>query len=330
MICLDGQSRILLILRYLYEKTDAEHPVTTRQIKQMLEERGLSAPDSRTIDSDIAMIQAAGFKVSRTHYNGGSARYHVAERGFDTIELKILMDAISSSQFLSMERSEKIIHQLASFANERERKELLSTMGDLRAMKRAAGGKIYAADALYRAILARKKIQFQLVEYAVPNKKPILHRRGKIYTVSPYALIWNQDRYYLIAHEEERNIILTPRADHIRRVKITPDPILPTPEGFDISLYFSRRYKMFSGPEEEVTLLCKNHLLGKMIDHFGPVFECLPVSDSVFKVTVLTSVGPTFFGWIFQYAGDMQLIGPESVVQQYKNHLSSIESDLLF
>ena len=326
---MEAQSRILLILRFLYEKTDAEHPVTSRQIKRMLEEQGQPAPDSRTIDSDIEMIQAAGIRVIRSHYNGGSARYCIEERAFDTIELKILMDAVSSSQFFSADRSRKIIQKLAHLTNEREREQLLSTMGSIPSIKKAAGGKIYAADALFRAIVARRKIQFQLVEFAVPDKKPVLHRGGKIYTVSPYALVWNQDRYYLVAHEKERNIILTPRADHIRRVKMLEESISPPPEGFDIGNYCSRRYKMYSGPEEEITLLCKNHLLGKVIDHFGSDFACTPVSDTVFKATVLASVGPTLFGWLFQYAGDMQLTGPESVVSQYKNHLRNAEPDLL-
>ena len=179
---------------------------------------------------------------------------------------------------------------------------------------------MYVADDLYRAIVGKHKIQYQMVDYSVPSMEPVPHRNGHVYTVSPYALIWSNDRYYLVAYEEERETILTPRVDHIQEIMVLDEPINPAPADFDIGYYYSTTYKMYMGPEQEVTLICDNSIIGKVIDRFGKNFECLPVSDQAFKAIVRASIGPTFFGWLFQYAGKMTLAGPPEVIMQYNNH----------
>lgn len=317
---MENQSRLFLILRFLYDQTDADHDVSSKDIRNMLEERGIPSTDRRTIDSDIDTLIAAGHDIRKQHKQGAPARYRVVERDFDMVELKILIDAVAASQFLNAERSRHIIQRLASMASLTDRDGLLCMADSLASIKNASGRNMYVADDLYRAIVAKRKIQYQMVDYTVPDMKPTLHRNGYVYTVSPYALIWSNDRYYLIAHEEERDTILTPRVDHIQGVHILDTPIQPPPEDFDIGYYYSTTYKMYSGPEYDITLICENSLIGKMIDRFGTGFDCIPVSDHAFKATVRASVGPTFFGWLFQYAGKMTLSGPPEVVELYNQH----------
>jgi predicted DNA-binding transcriptional regulator YafY len=139
--------------------------------------------------------------------------------------------------------------------------------------------------------------------------------------VSPYATIWSNDRYYLLAHEEERDIVITPRLDHIRKVKILTEDAIPAPKGFDIGYYYSSSYKMYSGPEEDVTIECENSLLGKFIDRFGMDFECIPVTDHSFQATVKACISSAFFGWLLQYAGKMRPVAPETAVTQYREQL---------
>ena len=322
------QSRILLILRYLYDHTDANHQVSTKDIKYMLEEKGLAVPVSRTIDSDIEQLIAAGFDVIRTHENGKPACYKMIDRDFDTVELKLLIDAVAASRFISVERSKRMISRLASMAGITDRPYLEESLKNVASIKKAVGGGMYVADALYRAIISRKKIQFQMTEYHAPDKAVVLHHNGKNYIVSPYATIWANDRYYLLAHEEERNIIITPRLDHIRKVRILDESITPQPKGFNIGYYYSSVYKMYDGPETEVTIECENKLIGKFIDRFGMDFECIPVSDHSFQGTVKACIGNTFFGWLVQYAGQMILKGPENTVELYKCHLQKASEGL--
>ncbi len=312
------KSRIILILRFLYEMTDAEHDVSSKEIMQMLGRNGLPVHDNRTVEQDIDLLIAAGYDIEKNHRNGVPPRYKIVGRDFDTVELKILIDAVAASRFIQIDRSRQLILHLAGLAGPTTRAELAAEAENLPAIKQAVGGTMYVADSLYRAIIGHRKVTFQMLDFCVPDKQPVPHREGHLYLVSPYAMIWSNDRYYLLAREEERGIILTPRVDHITGVTILDEDIVPPPEGFDLGYYYSSSYKMYDGPEEEITLLCRNHLLGKLIDRFGMDFECIPMSDDIFQATVTASIGPTFFGWLLQYAGDMELISPESVVKQYK------------
>ncbi len=321
---MENQSRLLLILRYLYDHSDADHDVSSKDIMRMLKDNGITPPDRRTIDVDVDMLIAAGHDIKKLHRQGTPTRYRVVERDFDTVELKILIDAVAASQFINAERSKHIIDRLASLASLYDRKGLIYEDESLVSIKSAVGRNMYVADDLYRAIVSKQKVQYQMVEYSVPDMALVPHRNGHLYTVSPYAMIWSNDRYYLVAHEEERNVILTPRVDHIQDIKMLDEPIIPVPSDFNIGYYYSTTYKMYTGPEQEITLICDNSLIGKVIDRFGKNFECIPVSDQAFKANVRASIGPTFFGWLFQYAGKMTLAGPPEVVSEYKKQRNKI------
>ncbi len=316
------RSRLLVTLQYLLDHTDEEHDVSTRQIKRMLEQEGFSAPDTRTIDSDIDHLLAAGYDIASTRVNGRATYYKIVSRDFDTVELKILIDAVAASRFITLDKSKVLISKLARMAKPLDREALESQLVHVRSIKRAVGGKMRAADALFRAILAKKQVQFQMVEYHAPDKSLVFRQDGKIYRVSPYAMIWADDRYYLVCWDEDRSMLITPRVDHIRRVKMMDEGIRPAPKDFDLGYYYSSLYKMYGGPEMDVTIECPNALMGKFIDRFGSDFEAEPAGEDAFRATVHACVGPTFFGWLFQYAGEMKLIGPEAAVSQYREQIS--------
>lgn len=321
------QSRILMILRYLYDQTDPDHLVSSRDIKNMLEENGIEAPVSRTIDSDVDQMIAAGHDVVRHHINGGSMHYNIGRREYDSIELKELIDMIAGSRYISIERSKRMIGRIAQKASITDRPYLQSTLDQVRSIKKAAGGALYVADALFKAVISQKRIQFSMIDYRVPDKAVVPHPDKRKYEVSPYATIWVNGYYYLVAYDEDNDCIITPRMDHIRKVKILDKKITPPPADFDLSSYCSID-KLSEGAEAEVTLECENHLLGKLIDRFGTDFECVPVTDHSFQATVHTCIGPALFGWLFQYAGEMRLTGPKGAVSQYKKHLKMASSDM--
>ncbi len=315
---MNNPSRLLLILRFLYERTDTEHDVSSKEIRSMLTEHGLTVLDKRTIEADVDDLIATGFDIRKIHRNGVPTRYGFNDRAFDTIELKVLIDAVAASRFIRTDRAARLIRELASLAIAEDRPGLEAVTGSLDSIKAAVGSSgLYVADDLYRAIVARRKIRYRMVDIGVPDMEPVPHRDGHVYTVSPYAVLWNSDRYYLIAYEAERRQILTPRVDRIRGVETLAEPVDPEPEGFDLGYYYTRSYKMYDGPEADVTLICKNHLIGGLIDRFGRSFTCEPVSDTAFRATVRASLSPTFYGWLFQYAGEMTLAGPPEAVREY-------------
>ena len=317
---MENKSRILLLLKYLYRNTDAEHDVSSRELIDMLTAEGVRAPDRRTIDTDVDLLNAAGCDIERVRRNGVATRYRVASRLFETVELKIMIDAIAASRFLTANRSRRIITRLAALASRADQERLLAGIDKLDEFKDAQGTTLYVANDLYAAIVAKRKVSFEMFDYSIPDLNPVPHRDGQTYIVSPYAMIWNTDRYYLIAYETKRNMIITPRPDHIRNVKLLPDPVDPTPPGFDIRKYCAYTYKMYPGPERNVTLLCNNDLVGKLVDHFGHNIQCWPIDENHFRAVVHTVINVTFFGWLFQYAGEMALVGPRDVVDQYTAH----------
>ena len=240
----------------------------------------------------------------------------------------MLIDAVAASRFISIEKSKRVISRLASLATISDRPYLENELRHVRTIKRAVGGTMYVANELFRAIVAQKKVQFQMIDYRVPDKAVIPHKDGKVYVVSPYATIWSNDRYYLLAYEEERHSIITPRLDHIRKIRILEESIDPAPANFDIGYYYSSSYKMYGGPEMEITIECENSLLGKFIDRFGMTFDCIPVSDHSFQATVKACIGNTFFGWLLQYAGRMKLVAPSEAVSLYKEKLTKALENL--
>ena len=174
------KSRMMLILKYLYERTDADHDVSSKEIRQMLIDQGLPEPDNRTIDSNIALLIAAGHNIVEDRLNGRPTRYKVLSRDFDAVELKILIDAVAASRFISIDRSKRLISHLASLAGPTARPHLEGELNHVRSIKRAVGGAMRAVEPLFSAIVAQKKVQFQMVERRVPDKALVPHKKGKL------------------------------------------------------------------------------------------------------------------------------------------------------
>lgn len=315
------RSRILTILRYLYDQTDINHRVSSRDIKRMLEQNGIEAPVSRTIDSDIDQMVAAGHDIEKYHINGGSMYYNIASREYDTVELKLLIDSIAASRCISIERSKRMISRLIEKACISDRAQVGDTLNQVRSIKNAAGGALYIADALFQAVIDKQKIEFRMNESQTPEDSAPPRKRNPKYIVSPYATLLVGGHYYLIGYDEKSGCIITPKMEHIRKVKNSYGEFTPPPKGFDIGYYYSYIEKGCDSEEIEITIEFENHLLGNIGDRFGADFECIPVTDHTSLATVKASIGSALFGWLCQYAGEIRLTGPTRVVSQYKKHL---------
>lgn len=309
------KSRILLIFKHLWDHTDEAHTVSLEQLKDHLQSCGLSRPDSRTIKADIDQLIELGVDIiiDRRVQN----QYFICTRHFDTAEVKLLIDAVQSSRFITPQKSKALIRKLGVFI-EPQQKQLLKRQLYIDHRSKATNESvILIVDHLYTAIIERKKVTFQYFDYT-PEKKKVHRHGGQLYTVSPYAMLWNNDQYYMVGYSEERKLVATYRVDRISQLTVTEEPARKRPADFTISDYFGQTFSMYLGEEAKVELLCENALMGSIIDRFGENVSVQIVDREHFKVTATVALSNNFYGWVFASGGKMRILGSEKAVEGFK------------
>lgn len=312
-------NRILLVLKYLWETTDEEHTASLADITAYLQGCGIPKPDARTLRKDID--QLIEFGVDIVHHRGVQNRYHIATRHFEAPELKLLIDAVQSSRFVTPKKSKALIGKLSTFAGPHQ-SELLRRDLYVDSRYKSDNENIYlAVDSIQIAIEQKKKISFQYFDYA-PDKTKLLRHDGRRYSVSPYALIWNNDAYYLIGYHDMREIVTRFRVDRITSLEVMDEPAVDRMADFDVAAFFTREFSMLGGRECEVELLCENDLMGNIIDRFGEQVPTEIVDENHFKVTVTVALSNNFYGWVFASAGNIQILSPPEAIAEFRQLLS--------
>jgi predicted DNA-binding transcriptional regulator YafY len=238
-------------------------------------------------------------------------------------ELQILVDAVSAAQFIPQEKSRELIGKLARMAGPSHREELRPQILISGHVKAKNPDMMYTVQAIRRAIDRDKKITFQYLQYNMEKEQVPKHEGTpeENYVVSPYATVWNDDRYYLVGWSDKREKVVVYRIDRMMIPKQLPNKRVPPPEGFDIHNYTDKVFRMYDGPEEKVTLRCKTEILDQVIDRFGEGITLKKAGKGYFKFTVPVCVSTTFFGWVFQFVGQMSIMGPEKVKEEYAGYL---------
>lgn len=312
-------NRTLLVFKYLWETTDEEHTVSLADISTYLQGCGIPKPDSRTLRKDIDQLIELGIDI--VHNRGIQNRYYVATRHFEAPELKLLIDAVQSSRFVTPKKSKALIGKLAAFAGPHHA-ELLHRELYVDRRHKSGNENIYlAVDSIQTAIAEKRKITFQYFDYA-PDKAKLLRHDGCRYSVSPYALIWNNDAYYMVGHHDRRGHIATFRVDRITALEPSEEQAVERPADFDVSAYFTREFSMLGGRECEVELLCGNDLMGNIIDRFGGDVPTEIVDGEHFKVTVTVALSNNFYGWVFASAGNIKILSPPEAITGFRQLLS--------
>ena len=313
---MESKPRILYLLRILEQYTDEEHPLTTKQLIEMLNEKYGISTYRTTIAKDVAALQEFGVDIVVIHST--QCKYFIGSRQFELPELKLLIDTVESSKFITSKKSDALIKKI----------HMLTSNGQVKKLKRNnyVSGRIkpnneqiyYIVDTINDAINERKQISFSYYEYTGLKEK-VLRNKGEIYTISPYHLVWNDDYYYVVGYSEKREKIVTFRVD---RIASQPDILsadaVPVPEDFDIAEFTKQVFYMYDGEEVLVDLRCDNGLMKTMVDRFGEDITTLAYDENSFKITVRVSESPTFFGWIFGFGSKVQILAPESVKEQYR------------
>ncbi|MBR0399059.1 MAG: WYL domain-containing protein [Eubacterium sp.] len=312
---------LLIMLRELLQKTDEEHTLNAAELIRILEKYGYNA-DRRTIYSNVEILSDFGIDVQKKEDAPG---YFIASREFELPELKLLVDAVQSSKFITRKKSEELIGKLMKLTNEQKATELNRSVYIRNRMKSGNEKVYYNVDDLHNAMNMDLQITFQYGEWNTA-KRLIAKRDGKKYRVSPWALTWNDENYYLIAYDEIDGRIKHFRVDKMIRIELTEEPRSGREQfrDFDLAAFAKKTFGMYGGPDADVTLRCEKHLVGVLIDRFGDDIMIVPEGEDYIHVHVPVSVSPQFFGWVTGLGSGMEIVSPEHVRKEYLAFLQGV------
>ena len=312
--------KILYLYKILLERTDEEHSISMPEIISQLELYGVTAA-RKALYEDIEALKVFGLDI--VSERGVNAGYRVVSRDFELPELKLLADAVSSSRFLTEKKSSELLKKLEQLTSVYEAKQIQRQVFIADRVK-AFNERIYLnVDAIHKAISERKKISFRYFDYDLRKRKK--YREG-IRTCSPYALTWDDERYYLVAHYEKYDSISNFRVDRMENVEVLDEPARKYPDGFKLSDYLNSTFSMFSGEAEEVKLRFEKSLINAVVDRFGKNVTAAPDGEEHFtvRVQIKTEQPEPFFGWLFQFGTKVEILEPCELKEKYKEHLKSV------
>lgn len=318
--------KLLQIAAYLYEKTDENHLVTTAELIAMLEREGFSA-ERKSVYSDIEALRSFGMDIQIVKgRNGGFA---LLTREFQLTELKLLVDAVQSSRFITQKKSFELIKKLENLVSVYERKDLERDVYIVNRIKNDNESIYYSTDMIHEAMRRDRQIAFLYFNYA-PDKSKVYHNDKKPIRVSPFGLQFDSEKYYLIAYESTSGKIKHYRVDKMDSVEILRDPR----DGkehfrkFDVAAYSNATVKMFSGEVADVILECAAEFAGAVIDKFGKQCRFIPSGNGRYTVCIQAVPSPALFSWVFTFGGGIRIKSPETAVAAYKKQLEDALSGI--
>ncbi len=316
-----NKQRPLRLLRYLMENTDENHPVSTSELVRIFQAEDAHA-SRKTVKDDIDVLVGEGLDIVTIKSTQHS--FFLAGRWFEIPEIKLLIDAVSSSRFISREKSAVLIGKLTGMVSRMQAEKIrrhLYTADKVKADNRQS---YYIVDAATDAINEGKKIRFQYFDYNAAKEKFLRHE-GAGYTVSPYALVWDDNHYYMCGYSDKREQIVNFRVDRMCNTEVLDEAAVPLPEDFNIEDYVQRQFRMFAGEEVQVVLECRNDMMKYIVDQFGEEVETRPASDDTFYATVNVADSPTFYGWVFPFEGKVKIAAPDRIRERYRDMVKAAQ-----
>ena len=314
--------RILYIIKILLEKTDEKHTMSASDIDKELRRYGMSI-DRKTVYNDIETLKAFGMDILQAR--GANSGYYIGRRDFELPELKLLVDAVQASKFISRRKSEELIGKLEGLAGEHDARKLQRNVFIYNRPKTGNETVYYNVDQIHTAIMENRQIQYQYAKWTMQKElKP--RKKGAVYTVSPWALTWDDANYYLIAYDEDADCIKHYRVDKMQQICVTRKERIGKErfQDFDLVEFSKKTFSMYGGHDEEVTLQCYRDMIGVILDRFGTDVMIIPAGDRQFRVRILAAVSPQFFGWVTGIGSKLCIVAPECVRREYKEYLKDI------
>lgn len=325
------KQKLLQILRMLMEQTDENHGLTVAQIIEQLEAMGIPA-ERKSIYDDLEVLEqfgeVAGYELCRLKTN--TVTYYIGSRQFQLAELKLLVDSVQSSKFITAKKSHELISKVESLASVYEGRQLQRQVYVTNRVKNPNETIYYAVDSIHEAISQDRKIRFSYLEWALGSGKDKIYKRrkrdGKRYCVSPFALTWDDENYYLVAFDSDAQAIRHYRVDKMEKVEFSDDirDGKDVFDNFDMALYSKSVFGMFGGELTDVRLRFRESMIGVVADRFGKDIFVREDGEGFFVIDVKVALSPQFFGWVFGLSDRVQIVSPQSAVQQYASELKKV------
>jgi predicted DNA-binding transcriptional regulator YafY len=316
------KSKLLVLYQLLLERTDEENPLSTQQIIEYLEQNGIGA-ERKSIYADMETLRDMGVDVQSR--KGRGAGWFIGERDFQLAELKLLMDAVQSSRFITQRKSDALIRKLEGLASKPQARQLqrqVYVSGRIKTMNESI---YYNVDKLHAAIAARKVITFKYFDYDMKKEK-VFRQEGRRYTVTPFGLIWDSENYYLAAYDHNKGQLRHYRVDKMWEIALTTLPRQGEREfeGFNPADYTRKHFGMYRGEEVNVKLRGRANMVNVVLDRFGQDVILIPDGEEHFTVTLPVVVSPQFFGWLFGLGEHVAITGPQWAVDAYRDRLRTV------
>lgn len=319
--------KTLLIFKYLDEFSDEAHPLSTSQLIEMLANEGIKC-ERKSIYADVKTLKEIGYDIVsiKSPINGG---FFMASRKFEVPEVRLLIDAVTSAGFITPKKTQALVEKLESLVSKNQANSIVTQVYIDSNTKCDNEEIYYIIDALHTAIKENQKVKFfyKRRNIDVENKK---NYTEKTFIVSPYALIWKDDHYYLICNNQKYDNIMNLRVDRIRKVQILDEPVRSMNEvseykgTFDVADYSSKMFNMFSGASDKVRIMCELELREQIMDRFGAKVPLLAYDSTHFETTVDVAVSDGLISWIMSFGNKAKVLEPQYLADAVKQRAQQI------
>ena len=317
------KSKLLYVRDFLLRNSDQEHPVTVNQIIGFLSQQDIRA-ERKSIYDDIETLRQFGLDIIQTKEDGRCG-YYVGDREFQLPELKLLVDSVQSSKFITHKKTASLIKKIETLASVHSAQLLHRQVFVKNRIKTMNESIYYNVDEIHNGISNNRKIRFLYFEYNVAKERQYRHG-GAYYVVSPFAMTWDDENYYLVAYDSEAGIIKHYRVDKMEKISTLDEERdgQEVYQALDMAVYTRKTFGMFTGEEIKVQMRFENHLVGAVLDRLGRDVFIVPDGPGHFTVRTDVVVSPQFFAWVLGFGPQAQIVGPAHVVEGMKAHIGSV------
>lgn len=315
--------KLVYLMKILLEKTDETHSITMSEIIDALQAYGIGA-ERKSLYDDLETLRVYGMDIIGTQEDR-KYYYHVGNRQFELAELKLLVDSVQSAKFITEGKSNELIKKIEGLASQYEASQLhrqVFVNGRVKTMNESI---YYNVDRIHTAIAENSRIRFRYFQWNVDKEMELRHN-GAVYEVSPWALSWDDENYYLIAYDGIRGIIKHFRVDKMLNIESSGEQREGKQmfKSFNMAAYARKTFGMYGGVEEWVRIKCDNSLAGVMIDRFGKDISMTRLNEKQFVATVDVAVSRQFMAWVIGLGDGAEIIGPESVVDEMRKEIKRL------
>ncbi len=313
--------KLLYLMKFFLEKTDEEHPATIADMTVYLAKHDISA-ERKSLYDDVECLRLFGLDIVCEKRK--QTFYYVASRDFELPELKLLVDSVQASKFITHKKSLELIEKLEGLTSANNAGKLHRQVHLVNRTKTANEQIYYNVDKLHDAIAKGRQIKFRYFSWTVSKEKSY-RKNGEKYIENPVALTFDDENYYLITYKEKYQSYVHYRVDKMESIEICDTPAEIPKKDFDPALYTKKVFSMFAGEEKQLSLKCKNRLINVIIDRFGKDTHISKIDDDYFKAIMNIEVSPQFLGWILSFGDEAEILEPSEVRKEISDLVNSIK-----